>query len=183
MAAPRRTMPRRPMRVPARQRGRLLGPTGRALGAPARAYQTYGVHSPVQTHTRPATCAEVDCQAQAQGFAVTVDPGTDLGARQALYLRSECLPLALPASAAARGRRRYREVPQPGGLVRFEFPAGTECFAEHRVPLGRPELYIVRDGDRRGNPTGRLRRHAKPEHWVEDFAQHQDRIATLRERG
>ena len=149
---------------------------------PARAYQTYAIRAPQETHTRPATCAEVGCARLADGFQIAVDEATDLGRRQGAYLRAECLPIGLPAAAGHRGRRRYREARQ-GPLTVFLFPAGTRCFAEHRASVDRPHLFIVRDGDWRGNPTGRVRRHDRPEHWVEDFAHHQDRVATVRERG
>jgi hypothetical protein len=51
------------------------------------------------------------------------------------------------------------------------------------VPLERQPLLIVRDGDWRGNPTGRRRLHTKPEHWVEDFKEHQGKINDAIERG
>jgi hypothetical protein len=47
------------------------------------------------------------------------------------------------------------------------------------VPLERPELYVVRGGDWRGNPRGEVRRHSGPDSWVNDFAEHQDRIARV----
>jgi hypothetical protein len=146
---------------------------------PARAYQTYAISAPKATHTKAARCADVGCSMLANGFRIPADEATDLGARQAAYLRAECLPAGLPASAAVRGLRRYVETHE-AGLTVFTFPPGTECFAEHRVSLQRPELYIVRAGDWRGNPTGQVRRHTRPDLWVEDFATHQDRIATRR---
>jgi hypothetical protein len=50
--------------------------------------------------------------------------------------------------------------------------------------LERPELYIVREGDWRGNPRGTPpRRHARAADWVDEAMEHQDRINTARERG
>lgn len=167
-----------------------------APGWPVQAFQTFQIASPRQTHTRPATCAEVDCDAHRYGWRTTVPADSP----QAAYIRAECSPVDAPLSpAAAAGRRRYREVTdvhetvagaglpagQVLGVIVFEFPAGQTCFAEHRVKLDRPELYVVRDGDWRtsGDPTARHRQHTKPEHWVDEFATHQDNVATARQKG
>lgn len=149
---------------------------------PAHNMQTYQVASPLTSHWRPATCAEVDCEQHRNGWVTAVDESTDLGQRQAHHIRTNCRPVD---KLAARGTvRRYSETRTPEGWTAFRFPAGQECFAEHKVPLERPELYIVRDGDWRGNPRGtQPRRHARPEDWVEDFSEHHDRLATLRNRG
>lgn len=165
---------------------------------PAAAYKTYQVTAPLSTHFRPATCAEVDCAAWRHGWRTVVDERTDLGMAQAAYIRAECVSASLPASPAGRARRRYTEhrdehhlmdgtgltAGSVTGLTTFEFAAGQPCFAKHEVPLERPELYIVRGGDWRGNPRGTpARRHTTAEDWVEDFAEHQDRLRTALERG
>ena len=70
------------------------------------------------------------------------------------------------------------------GLTVFTFEPGQDCFAQHRVPLERDPLFLVRGGDWRGNPTGlQPYRHHRGEDWVDDFADHQDRIARQIERG
>jgi hypothetical protein len=146
--------------------------------------KTYQVAAPRSTHTRPATCAEVDCGHWRHGWATRVDERTDLGMAQAAYIRAECVSASTPASPAGRARRRYVETRTPEGLTEFAFPGGQQCFAEdHRVPLERPELFIVRGGDWRGNPTGQHRQHKRPDDWVEDFAEHQQRIATQIQKG
>lgn len=151
---------------------------------PAASYKTYQIASPVSTHTRPATCTEVDCEQQAHGWATVVDESTELGARQAEYVRGSCRPVQATLAADAGLIRRYVEARTPEGLTRFEFPAGQRCFREHRVPLDRPELYIVRDGDWRGNPRRTTpRRHTRPEYWVEDFHEHTDRLTQAIEKG
>lgn len=138
---------------------------------PAGEYKTYAIASPVSTHTRPATCAEVECAAHVNGWQSTVDESTELGRRQAHYVRHD----------AGRG---YREHRAETGLTVFTFPAGQTCFAEHRVPLDRSALYLVRDGDWRGNPRRTPPRvHARASDWVDDFATHQDRLSRLIERG
>jgi hypothetical protein len=151
---------------------------------PLAAYETYQVAAPLSTHYRPATCQEVDCGHYRDGWRTVVDERTDLGARQAAYVRAACRPVdvALAAHLGHGGVRRYVETSEDGRTV-FTFPPGQPCFTEHRVSLERPQLYVVRDGDWRGNPTGRVRRHTRPEHWVEDCAEAVDRIHTARQRG
>lgn len=154
---------------------------------PAAAYKTYQVASPLATHHRDATCVEVDCEQRRNGWRTVVDERTDLGMRQAAYIRSACRPeglvLAAGHHAAVDGPRRYIET-REGPMTVFTFAPGHECFATHRVPLERPELYVVRDGDWRGNPRGTgPRQHSRPELWLEDFAEHQDRIHTAIDRG
>lgn len=138
---------------------------------PAGAYKTYQVVAPVQTHTRPGTCEEADCQAQALGWRTTVDETTPLGQKQAHYIRHD-------------RTRRHSEEARPDGLTSFTFPPGQVCFAPHRIRLDRPEFFLVRGGDFRGDPSGaRPYQHANPENWVDDFANHQIGIAEKIEEG
>ena len=128
---------------------------------PATAVKTYSLTAPRTTHTRPGTCAEADCPSLARGWLSVIDESTDLGQRQAAYIRRD-------------SGRKFVEARNPLGLTEFTFDPGQACFVEHRVPLEREPLYVVRDGDWRGNPRGTAARiHARPEHWVEDFAEHQ----------
>lgn len=135
---------------------------------PASAYQTYALRAPLSTHFRKATCREVNCPAYLNGWRTIV--GT--GSVQAQYIR-------------AKSERVFTEHPQDGGMVEFRFPPGQMCFraAEHRAPLHREPLYIVRDGDHRGNPTGRRRQHRNGADWVDDFGEHQQRLTDQREKG
>jgi len=159
-----------------------------APALPVGVMQTYSVSSPIQTHTRPASCAEVQCPPHVHGWQTVVDETSPLGQMQADYVRAECLPESAPAQPGD-GRRRYTEHRDELGMTVFRFGPGQRCFpteAEpdgHRVPLDRPEVYTVRGGDWRGNPTGAFRRHARPEDWVEDFAEHQQAIADRLEKG
>jgi hypothetical protein len=139
----------------------------------AEAYKTYSIRSPIGSHYRPATCAEVDCPAHTHGWTTTVDTDTPLGREQADYIR-------------ARAGRRFTEERLPGTLVAFRFPAGQRCFAaeSHKVSLGRPEIYLVRGGDWRGNPRGDgVRRHVRPDDWIEDFGEHQQNLADRLRQG
>lgn len=133
-------------------------------------YKTYQVTAPLKTHFRPATCDEVDCAKRANGFQAQIDVSTDLGRRQAHYIETMA------------GLRFVRKV--MGSIAVYTFPAGQRCFDQHRVPLEREPLYIVRGGDHRGNPRNIARRvHRRAEDWVDDFAEHQQAIADRVERG
>lgn len=133
---------------------------------PVGAYQTYSITAPRDTSV-PAACEQVRCPQWQHGWESVIDESTDLGKRQAAYIRTQ-------------SRRTFREMKGPDGLTVFRFDSGQRCFAEHRT---RPEIYLVRDGDWRGNPTGRRRQHTRPADWVEDMAEHQGRLIDLRERG
>jgi len=140
---------------------------------PAEQMKTYAVVTPRATHWRPATCSEAGCPNHLNGWKSVIDETTDLGRAQAAYIRE-------------RSGRRYtewRDQPWLGGTV-FTFEAGQECFAQHEVPLERDPLFLVRDGDWRGNPRGTPARvHQRPADWVEDFATHQQRLKDRLERG
>ena len=148
--------------------GTIAGPDGLWRAPPllpAGAMKSYTVAAPLATHWRPATCAEAECGAFVNGW-VTVVPADSPAAE---YIRHD-------------KTRSWREERRDGGLAAFTFPPGQQAFAsrehEHRIPTGRPERFIVRGGDWRGNPRGDFYEHARPDEWVEDFALHQDRIAT-----
>lgn len=138
-------------------------------------YKTYAIDSPVSTHTRPASCAEVDCEHHREGWSTRVQAGD-----HADFVRAVC-------RGEADGIRRHAiEQPEADGHVLFIFDAGQPCFrqGEHRVPLDRPALYLVRGGDWRGNPAGiPTVVHSGPDAWVNDFGDHQDRLSRAIEGG
>ena len=133
---------------------------------PVQAYQTYQITSPTD-RTVKAACEQVGCAAWRQGWDSVIDERTDLGKQQAAYIRGQ-------------SGRTFREQKTAAGLTVFRFESGQRCFAEHRT---RPELYLVRDGDWRGNPTGRRRQHTRPTDWVEDFGEHQLRLVDQQKKG
>lgn len=138
---------------------------------PVTAYKTYRITSPISTHFRPATCAEADCAAYLNGWVSTIDEATVLGQQQAYYIRKQ-------------SGRAFAEERLPTGLTQFTFEAGQKCFRDgHQVRLDRPELYLVRDGDWRGNPTGVKRQHANSQDWIDDFGEHQQRLADEMKKG
>jgi hypothetical protein len=132
-------------------------------------YKTYAVVSPLATHWRPATCAETDCPHYLNGWGVRVE---------------NCTPDLL--HAARTSGRRYREVHVSEHENWLAFEPGQPCFraGQHRIQVGRPPLYLVRDGDHRGNPRRtKTRQHLNPQTWVDDFAEHQQALADEIEKG
>lgn len=141
---------------------------------PASAYRTFQIASPLSTHWRPATCAEAECANYERGWQSLIDETTELGQRQAYYIRKQS------------GRKFTEDKDWQPPLTLFTFDAGQSCFSSdgHKVPVGRPEHYLVRGGDWRGNPTGMSpRKHSKAEFWVEEFQENQDKLIRQRERG
>lgn len=135
----------------------------------AEAYKTYAIIAPTSTHFRRATCEEVACPDHLNGWRVRV----------------EGLPAEL-LHAARHSGRKHTELPVADGETWLVFEAGQPCFqtSQHRTRIGKPELFVVRDGDRRGNPRGtKARLHQRPEHWQEDFAEHQQGLADAIQEG
>lgn len=138
---------------------------------PATAYKTYQIRMPLSTHWVDVTCEDFECGAYLHGWVTTIDERTDLGRKQAHYIRN-------------MAGRSFKESRSGLGLVEFEFRPGQPCFAKHKVRGDRPEVFIVRDGDFRGNPRGTPARvHKNGREWVEDFSEHLDTINTEIEKG
>jgi hypothetical protein len=137
---------------------------------PVEAVKTYGIRKPIATHFRPGSCTEAGCANMAHGWRTVIDEATDLGQRQAHYIRKE-------------SGRRFTETRDDAGLTTFTFEAGQTCFAQHQISLEREPFYVVRGGDWRGNPRGDVRRHVSPDDWVDDFANHQNELADRLSQG
>jgi hypothetical protein len=129
-------------------------------------YITYSIRGGRDT-TVVAACKDVGCPAWAHGWETTVDEATDLGKRQAAYIRQ-------------KSGRTFTEQFTAAGLTVFRFEAFQRCFAEHKT---RPDSFWRRDGDWRGNPTGRSLRHTRAQDWIEDFQEHEGSLADQREKG
>lgn len=116
--------------------------------------QTYSIRSPRSTHTRAATCEEIGCRAFTVGWTTRVPTGS-----------------SFEGTVRACGRR-WSACVTDGAETVFTFAPGTECFrsSTHRVPLDRPEIYIVRAGMEPG------RRHTRAADWAEDLAEHLARV-------
>jgi hypothetical protein len=137
---------------------------------PVTSYVTYNISQPQRTHWRPATCAEMGCGHHVNGWETRVDESTDLGQKQAHYIRHD------------RGRRHV-ETRDEAGITHFAFEAGQTCFNPHQTTVGKPELYLVRSGDWRGSPEGVLRRHQNVEQFIDDFGEHQETLADRLKKG
>jgi hypothetical protein len=137
--------------------------------APVEAMKTYGLRAPLATHFREATCEQAGCPAFQNGWRTVIDERTDLGQRQARYIRKE-------------SGRRF-EAMWEGGLTVFLFEAGQRCFGRHHMPLDREPTYLVLGGDWRGNPTGERRVHQRGEDWRDDMSTSLDATRRRQERG
>lgn len=140
-------------------------------GAP-ELYKTYAISSPLSTHTRVASCREVECANHLKGWRTVLDLSTDLGKRQARYIREK---------SGRRFSAHAKTINSP--LLTLDFPPGQECFAEHRVPLHREPFYLIKGGDWRGNPHNIPVVVRNERDWVDDFGDHQQKIKDARERG
>lgn len=135
----------------------------------AEAYRTYSIHAPLSTHFRPAGCEEYGCPDYEKGWQVRVE-GLD--------------PALL--HAARNSGRKHTELRVAEGETWLVFEAGQPCFqaSQHRMRIDKPELFVVRDGDRRGNPRGtKARLHQRAADWQEDFAEHQQGLADAYKEG
>jgi hypothetical protein len=132
---------------------------------PVGAMKSYTVISPADTSVVVA-CQVAGCQAYKHGWETTVDERSELGMQQATYIRQG-------------SGRTFTERKTGDGRTVFRFEAFQRCFAEHKT---RPERYIERGGDWRGNPRGDVVRH-NPDTWTESFGEHQQKLADRLERG
>lgn len=139
---------------------------------PPGAMQTYEVDAPLTTHWRAATCQEVECAAYMQGWHSDVPPDSDAEVRIQQTYDSEIRRGAVTTSQT------------PEGFIRYHFPAGTDCFRRiwHKLPLEREAIFTVRSGDWRGT-DGVIRQFSTGAEWVDSFAEHQDKIKSLIDRG
>lgn len=131
--------------------------------------KTYAIVRKDGIHVRPATCAEVECEQWKNGWITRVPTGSDLDA----YLASRKHGRVFDSLDTGRGERSYM------------FRPGQSCFREstHRLPIEREPLFVVRDGDWRGNPRGTPAVQRSAADWTDDFANHQQHIADIRQRG
>lgn len=129
---------------------------------PVDAYQTFEATA----RTRPATCRDVQCEAMEKGWTTVVDVSTDLGRRQANYIRW-------------RSGRHYRADEQLGGKVVFYFPPGQQCFRQHTLPIGA--LFVKRGGDWRAVTSTPVT--MREVDWIDDQQNTFDKIRTAQQRG
>lgn len=148
----------------------VMGPGGASYLAPnmpVTAYKTYALAAPVETHFRKATCQEVECEANLKGWTTVCDVATDLGKQQAQYIYHMS--------------GRHFTTSEVGTLVSFVFSPGQVCFREHKRQLERDPVFYTYQGDWRGRLSDVTRRTSTD--WLDDFANHQDKLKTVIERG
>lgn len=137
---------------------------------PVGAYQTFTLRRPrTPEFWRKATCDEVDCVRKRNGWRTVLDVGTATGARTAKWI--------------VDFSGRHGSIERAGNQVTFTFAAGQDCFESHKVAIEREPLYIVRDGDHRGNPTGRRRVHQRGTDWVEHMQEDLDKFRHDKRQG
>ncbi len=139
-----------------------------APAGPVQGYRTFQILAPTSTHRRKATCAEVACAQYTRGWQVRVEG-----------LTPELL------NAAKTSGRKFTELHVSEEENWLVFEAGQICFgsAHHTVPLDKQEVFIARDGDFRGNPTGNVRKHTRPEFWIEEMGENLSQVRAAQERG
>lgn len=131
-------------------------------------YKTYQIASPVTTHYRRATCAEVECAAYLNGWTY----------------READLDAKLRYVVTHAGKQYSRKQLTEGGDWYLVFEPGQSCFSvmSHRKTLERPEIFLVGKGDWRSYMPREARR-MRAEDWVDDCANHQATLAAAIERG
>ena len=149
--------------------------------------KTYGIRAPLSTHWRKATCTEVECEGHRTGWLTVLVEASPPGPAVGVSVRKMMALVDRYTQRAYYIRhlsgRSFIESKDSSGATVFDFASGQDCFEEHQVRVDRPELFEVRGGDWRGNPRREGMTHDRPDNWVEDFAEHQDRIATRLDRG
>lgn len=97
------------------------------------------------------TCAEANCDNWRNGWITVIDPLSEIGGRQANYIRRESGRgfVELPADDADPAWN------VPAGMIVFKFFAGQACFGEH--------------ADREVILSHGRRVHTQPSEWTEDF--------------
>lgn len=136
---------------------------------PPAAMKSYVISAPLATHWNTVTCEDAACEHYAIGWDSLIDERTQLGQRQANYIRTQ----------SGRGFTEEREAT---GITRFHFEPGQRCFAQHRARNMADDRYIERGGDWRAI-IGTPRVHKNADNWTESFALNQDRLKTLTDRG
>jgi hypothetical protein len=131
----------------------------------------------------PATCEEVSCQHYLNGWHSAIDESTDLGQRQAHYIRKqsgrgfaeypgrEWNGKMIDALTAANRPLSDFE-PVGDNITVFEFKPGQACFQSdsHMKPQAYNPLYLV------GGCEGLIRRHTSGDSWADDLRTHQEAV-------
>jgi hypothetical protein len=138
------------------------------MSAPPSAYQSYVLDRPrTSRFWVKATCQEVSCPDWMYGWRVDV------------AVLSEANWADIRAA-----RYSYELLDIVDGYKQLVFEAGQPCFrasTHERWTMAEP-LYLVKPG-RGGVYLGRGRQHTRGIDWVEDFAEHTDKVVSRVARG
>ncbi len=127
-------------------------------------YKTYKIASPLSTHYRAATCAEINCLAYKEGWTYN----------KASLIAEDLYDIVTKAG------KRYREMAlDDSNEMYVVFEPGQVCFqaASHRISLERPEIYYAGRGHHTVFSTGRAA-ILETDQWLESFINHQDMLHT-----
>lgn len=102
--------------------------------------QTHHILAPADTHFRKATCEEVECPHYLKGWGLPLK-GLDEG----------------DIWQAKNSGRKWTELEIKAGEKHLWFEAGQPCFraSTHRIRIEREEVFLLRPGDWRGQPSDR----------------------------
>lgn len=149
-------------------------PRGSLSGIPAHLQRHFTIQAPLATHWRWATCAEKQCRKWVEGYEIRIDVSdkSDLVVARLKYIRD-------------RNIGPYTEYKDSSGWAVFRFPPFTRVVGHkdyHRIRIERPELFQVTDG-MTGQTVTHRGREAGAVDWVDQFAEHQDKLASKHREG
>jgi hypothetical protein len=145
--------------------------------------RNYRASAPPATHFDPATCEDVDCPRWLGGFAVNIPVADGLYAGRVRAARAmgpavevlvtdgDWTPVDVTVPPWDVDIDKAVGMLGAGRWHVFLYPPGTTCpmQSQHRKRRDRPFLFTREDQDQRVAHT--------PDGWLEDFAEHQDRLA------
>lgn len=137
---------------------------------PPNFYKTYRIASPITTHYRPATCAEIDCKAYKEGWT---------------YKKSDLEKANLLYTVTHAGKRFHEAQLADDAETYLVFEPGQVCFQArtHRISLDRPQFFFAGRGDYRTFSHRNALQFDDPADWVDSFANHQDIIKRVVDEG
>jgi len=145
------------------------------------------IAAPISSHRRRATCDEVGCKYQREGWKIVAEigPQADQVIVQA-KLSGRDFELTHELSYSLGVRRELEKVRTEKSREEIEewlsiqdktmhailsFSPGQQCFKSHTASLHKPPLYLVRDGARP------YRQIESPAEWVNHFQTHLQKTA------
>lgn len=134
---------------------------------PVRAYKTYNIATPIETHWTATTCEQAGCEHYLNGWALHVQAVTE----QDVHL-------------AKTSGRKYTVHDLGPGQTWLRFEPGQPCWkaGTHVRRLERPEVFSTRSGDWRGDPTRRGLQVLGAQSWLDDCGENQENLAEAIEK-